>query len=55
MGAALFNLAIGLIAIVLGFRGYTFLGTNSSELLIGVGVIIAGLGGYQLLRLKRGR
>jgi hypothetical protein len=49
MGAAIFNLAMGALAIVSGLYGYTLPFTSSSAALMGVGGLIAGLGVYQLI------
>ena len=55
MGAAIFNIVVGVICIVaaLGFDA-VLLFTESSELLAIAGGAIAILGIYQLIRAKRG-
>jgi hypothetical protein len=55
MKAGVWNLGFGLIAIAAGASGqFTLMGTNSSTLLVGAGVVLTGLGVYQLWR-NRGR
>jgi hypothetical protein len=57
VGSGIFNLVIGglLIAGAMGVFGqrYTLIGTSSWEALAGLGVIIAGLGAYQIWKHTR--
>ena len=51
MGTAIFNLVVGGLSIAAGLSGrFTFVGTNSSTVLVVVGIGIAGLGLYQLIK-----
>jgi hypothetical protein len=54
MGTAIFNLIVGALTIAAGLSGkFTFVGTQSSTILLAVGVGIALLGLYQLIRHRR--
>jgi len=55
MGVGIFNVAVGVAMVVGGFNGYTILGTSSWEGLVGFGVLIVGLGVYQIVQSRRGR
>ncbi len=51
MGTGIFNLVVGLLALGAGLSGkFTFVGTNSSTVLVVIGAIIAALGVYQIAR-----
>jgi hypothetical protein len=53
MKAGVWNLGLGLVAIGLGATGkFALFGTGSPGLLVGAGVLLAGLGVYQLWRNK---
>ena len=48
------NLLFGLVAIAFGASGqFSLIGTNSSQLLVGAGVLVALIGVVQLWRSKR--
>lgn len=53
MGAAIFNLVIGIGLVALGLSGFTLIFTDSSTLLIAAGAVIAGLGVFQLIKRLR--
>ena len=55
MGAAIFNIAIGVAMLIGGASGkLALLGTSSSSLLMAAGGLVAALGMYQLVsRLRR--
>jgi len=56
MGAAIFNIVMGVGAIVGGLSGeLTLFGTHSSTALIVLGGCVAALGVWQLIRGQRGR
>jgi hypothetical protein len=56
MGAAIFNIAIGLVMLAGGLSGkLTLLGTSSATLLAVLGGAVAVLGLYQLASRLRGR
>jgi len=56
MAVGIFNVVIGIAMIGGGLsKSFTLLGTNSWEALVGLGVVIAGLGVYQIVQTKRGR
>ncbi len=56
MGAALFNLVIGLAMLAFGLSGeLTLIGTSSSPLLATLGGVVAVFGLYQLVSRLRGR
>jgi len=51
MGSAIFNIVMGVAAILAGLSGeVVLLGTHSSTALIVIGGVIATLGVYQLIR-----
>jgi hypothetical protein len=51
MGAGIWNLVFGILAIIAGLSGrFTLIGTHSSTALYVVGGCIAALGVYQLVR-----
>ena len=54
MGAGIFNLVIGALAIVGSFNGYALIGTNSTTALGVVGGVIAALGVFQIIRSRTG-
>lgn len=54
MGAAIFNIVMGLIAIGAGLTGRPFIGTDSPYIMIAIGAAIFGLGVYQLIKSRRG-
>ena len=54
MGTGIFNIVIGGVMIVGGAMGeLALLGTNSSPAIVVVGVIVAGMGVVQIIKLKR--
>ncbi len=54
MGAAIFNIVIGVLAILGAFSGrFVFPGTHGPTVLAVIGGAIAALGVYQLIKLKR--
>lgn len=54
MGTAIFNIVMGVLAILGGLSGdVVLLGTHSSTALIVIGGVIATLGVYQLIRAGR--
>jgi hypothetical protein len=56
MGAGIFNLVIGGVMIAGGASGkLTLIGTNSSVALLVIGIGVAGLGLYQIVKSRRGR
>jgi hypothetical protein len=56
MGVGIFNVVVGVAMIGGGLsKSFTLLGTNSWEALVGLGVVIAGLGVYQIVQSRRGR
>jgi len=56
MGAGIFNIVMGGAMIVgAAWGNLTFIGTNSSLLLGVLGVAVAVLGVYQVIRARRGR
>lgn len=56
MGAAIFNIVVGLLLLGAGLSGqFTLLFTNSSTALAIAGAVILGLGIFQVVRLKQGR
>ena len=51
----MWNIVIGIVMIIGGLTGkLALIGTGSSGALVVVGVLLAGYGGYQMLRQKRG-
>lgn len=51
MGTAIFNIVMGVLAILGGLSGeVVLLGTHSSTALIVIGAVIGGLGVFQLIR-----
>ncbi|MDP2344746.1 MAG: hypothetical protein Q8O67_27605 [Deltaproteobacteria bacterium] len=51
MGAAVFNIVLGIGCIIGGLSGkLTLMGTNSGVALIGMGIIASGIGVYQVWR-----
>jgi hypothetical protein len=56
MGVGIFNVVVGVAMIGGGLsKNFTLLGTNSWEALVGLGVVIAGLGVYQIVQSRKGR
>lgn len=55
MGVGIFNVLMGAAMVTGGLNGYTIIGTSSWEGLVGFGVIIGGLGVYQIVQSRRGR
>jgi hypothetical protein len=54
MGVGGFNVIIGLLMIGGGLsKKFTLIGTNSWEALVGLGVIIAALGVFQIVRASK--
>lgn len=54
MGVGIFNLVVGLVALVAGLSGeFALIGTDSSEALAGVGGVIAAIGVYQIVKSAR--
>lgn len=54
MAIAIFNIVMGLIAIIGGLSGrFVFIGTSSSWVLVLIGLVILGLGVSQLVRRRR--
>jgi hypothetical protein len=55
MGAGIFNVIIGLLAVAGGLSGrFALIGTQSTGLLVAFGVALAIYGGYQIVRARRG-
>ena len=56
MGAAIFNIVVGLVCLVGGATGqFALIGTNSTTAMAVVGGVILAIGIYQAVRHKQGR
>ena len=54
MGTGIFNIIVGVLSILAGLSGrFAFIGTDSPWPLIALGVVIAGLGVYQIMKARR--